>query len=661
MARPYWRGTRARFVASDVPPADGIFGGAHIGDRGHMSLKAAAREGKAWVYRAEKAATQVKGQPVQWEVVGAMHVYDDGTLMPVGIVNPKATAWARPSGAKAAVSAAAGFAVMGGSAYLASRLPLPNPEFDPVTVSNIGTALRAAIKYSRFKGAGRWHGRYVQMTANAGARGEFDQSLGALSALGPGNGSRADMANAVAAFRRNERWAAGQFAANRRTTLAPLLDQLGAHAKELGLEREAAPMIAALRGALKGKTVFDRRLELHERLANRLDASRRARFLAGMKPADRQAFGSQVADIRQVLADGPGGDPAGFQDRLDAAVGKTYVASKLRNADSPVRKTIDLVQATTYTAALAFELHYPQFDSWRSILANGGFDGAFLADGVRIAGTRIGDKLFKVPEGAPKVSDNRFFTRVLPVADDTLTTAGGFGTFGNALHDWLGKNSFQAEFHGIPTVRLAGDQATRHFLRLGVSAWYTRTAGKAWVNAFRRRWADPSIEDAGARKTHLGLKVAGGVAAGVLVLDSAYQHWEDAKKKQQPGGTPVPLPTPTPGAATPTTGSTPQPVPSHAPSRSHAPKPTRTAAPHAGSPMPTPTSTSMPPPRHPHAQVIVDRDDPRRATLWGIANASAVDLQGGAAVTTAPVDGEASAALRQLFQVDPQRRGFSGV
>jgi hypothetical protein len=152
---------------------------------------------------------------------------------------------------------------------------------------------------------------------------------------------------------------------------------------------------------------------------------------------------------------------------------------------------------------------------------------------------------------------------------------------------------------------------------------------------------------------------AGGalVYAGDAVVQKLFFGPDDKKddKDKNPVVTPSTRPTPT-GSPTPTPGATALPTPGATASPT-APGTTPPTTPPSNPP------TTPPPVKPPHtapAHVVVTADDPRRATLWAIARENADSLltpEQIAAARASGRDAETAAALRQLFQVNPQR-GF---
>ncbi len=642
LRRSVVHGSRARFVVSDVAPADALSGARPLGDASKLTWRgaqaAAKAKGGSWIYRAERPQLPAaKGQPTDWSVVGALHVYGDGSTMPVALANPASDAWTRPGAVKVGTSAAIGATVMAvgtlGGAYMMSRFHLPDPKFDPVSATNVGAAVRTAIKFTRFNGAGRWQTRYRQLQGASNARADFEDKLNRLAALGAGNGNGKDMAAAVADFRTDDGVKnTGKFASTRKPKLNKQLENLGKHADSLGLSQQAQPLLGELGKLTKAKAVFDRKLELHERLAKRLADRPSTRFLAGMEDDKRMAFVSEPGDIRDALEAWQGAAPDqhdSLQQSLAEKVKAMHVAPDLRTVSSKVRKGIDFVQAFSYAGALAYELHYTgsDFAGWQGWAANGGFDGAFAADGVRIIGTRVGDT-WMTRKGQPAVSQSKLYKQWLPVVDETLTAVGGAGTAAEAASN-LGL---------LPAAKHEGS-LFRRSTRIGVSSMYSIATATTWGESFKRHWADPPLDNLLRRRLFLAMKIGGAVATGGLVASTAVQHFSDAKKKQ-PGGTPLPSPS---DSATPTTGAT------TAPSTPSTPGPTSSAMPGPGTPTPAATPHASPrstaTARRPtHAQAVAAAGDPRSAALLGLANPAG------------PASGTpASAALLQLFQMAAAR------
>ena len=632
-------GSRARFVVSDTAPGDAIGGGASIGMRHFKTFDdaaaAAAKDGGNWVYRGEMPQLRAKGQPVDWNVVGAVHVYADGSRMPAGIANPEAAAWTRPAWHQVAASAALGTAGLGVATYAASKFAVPHLLDDSLTLAAMGTVLRSSLKMSRFGHAGRWQSRYTQMKDLAGARGEFERHLNRLAALG----GHPDLPGAVADFRTADGAISNVSIKQRRTQVETALQQLRQRAGAAGLGDQARPLLDALEGGASDKAIFDRLLEQHGNFAARVGdhGSRVARFTSGMARTG-QAFDDQVTAVGDVLARWPGADDAtsdGLARELATSVDAMHLAPQLRPGDTPVRRLIDGAQFATYGVALGYSVHDPLSPHVLSQLATVAFGTAFAADGVRIAGSRIANVLFRRPDGQPQVSDSKLYTQWLPAVDDSLTLTAGVSTLGASVQDLAGLTHI---WHGLahpPTLHAGYDGTFRHWLRFGVSGGYTTAVLRGWLPARSRNWADPAVGDTGARKSHLSAKVWGGLAAAALVADSAWQNYEDDKKKNAGVQGPVPAVTPTP--TTPATPATP-------------------TTPHAA---PGSTPPATPPRRTSPAEVVVTAGDARRATLWGIANANEGSLLTGTGMSAARAaggaDAETAAALRQLFQLNPQR------
>jgi len=245
------------------------------------------------------------------------------------------------------------------------------------------------------------------------------------------------------------------------------------------------------------------------------------------------------------------------------------------------------------------------------------FSIANAADAVRIVGTRIGGSvpLFKARAGEPDVGSARTFTVALSAVDDTLTAAGG---------TWLATKAF-GETLDAPTFA--------HTVGAAIKSAYAAASGNQLMNSLERRYADPEPNNLSERKPYLNSKrIAGGAAlllAGNTLGQAAWAYFHpDDDKKPTPGGSPAP---------TPTTSTQP--------------------------PVQPPVQPPIQPPVQPPspAQVVVSAHDPRRATLWGIADANASTLLSKDEIASARQSGGDNAvvldALQQLFQVNPQR-GF---
>ena len=678
-------GARTRFVVTDKAPADVFADSATTlaGAPSFKSFKDAAQEaqgkGGHWVYRAELPQVRSKGQPVSWDVVGGLHVYDDGAVMPVGVARTDAAAWTRPGALRVATTATVGVLAFAGASYLARGLPFNLPH-DTLTLAAVGTMVRSVAKVSRFGHAGRWQARFVEMRTMADGRADFESALRQLDAL-DGRPGTADLSRAVADFRRTDRALAGSKVDARgdaiRDALKPLREAAGTPGDAL---------VATLTDNVDAKARFDVALDRHAAFLHRLTgaggkASVR-RFSAGMHDkVDDQGVASgpitrlrqQFGDVQNVLVgwerSGPSALPddalkAGLKDAVDGL----HVAPELRKGATPIRWVLDGVQFTTYAVAWGSSLHGVDGEML-SQAATWGFNAAFAADAVRIAGVRFAGLLDrKLSDGATKTASSELYTRWLPAFDDSVTTTAGLVTLGNGVQDLLG---LHRSAHGLVAKP---DFGWVHDLRVAVTGGYAAINGLNWRASMRRNFGDPAVDDQAARRANFWLKIGTGVAAAVLAGDSIMQKAiapnspQNANNQngsnQNQNGQPTPgvspsttpgLPTPsTTATAGPSTPGTPSVGPSRAPGQGTPGTPSTPATPGTGRPPGTPRPT--------HAQVIVMAGDPRSDTLWGIAASNERSLLTTAQREAVRADGggdeaQALAALRQLFQLNPQR-GF---
>ncbi|HEY8977442.1 MAG TPA: DUF4781 domain-containing protein [Burkholderiaceae bacterium] len=671
-------GARTRFVFSDKPPsevfADGTTLHGQPGFRSFGKASAAAQEGGGgWVYRAELPQLRSKGQPVQWNVVGGLHVYDDGSVMPVGVARADAAAWTRPGALRVAGTAATGVLAFAGAAWFARELPLNvvlpfGLPHDTLTLAAVGTMVRSAAKVSRFGHAGRWQSRFADLQDTAGRRADFESALRQLDALDGRPGTR-KLSQAVADFR----------AADRALSVTKTKARGAAIRAALGPLREAAgapgdTLMATLSGHVDAKAAFDAALDRHATFLSRITdtngSARARRFVAGMHDnVDDQGtptgpvtrFRQQFGDVQGALVawerDGPAALPDdALKAGLKEAVDQMHVAPELRKGATPVRRVLDGVQFTTYAIAWGASLHGVSGETL-SQAASWGFNAAFAADAVRIAGVRFAGLLDrKLSDGATRTASSKLYTQWLPGFDDTLTTAAGLATLGNGVQDLMGLHM------GAKGLVARHAFTWVHDLRVGVTGAYAGVNGVNWGLSASRRFGDPAAGDARGRRVNFWLKVGTGAAAAVLVADGILQKAVASNSPQnandpngndrnhKPGGQPTPGPSPssTPGLPVPSGSATATPTTRPGPSTSGKP--------------PTGPSTSPAAPRPTHAQVIVAAVDPRRDTLWGIArdNEDTLLTTGRSAAVRAAGggrDAQTLVALDQLFQLDPQR-GF---
>jgi len=678
-------GARTRFVVSDKPPAE-VFGDATARlDRApsFKSFKGAAEDaqskGGRWVYRAELPQVRSKGQPIRWDVVGGLHVYDDGAVMPVGVARTDAAAWTRPGALRVATTATAGVLAFAGVSYLARGLPFNLPH-DTLTLAAIGTMVRSAAKISRFGHAGRWQSRFVEMQETAANRADFESALRQLDAL-DGSPGTTRLSQAVADFRRTDRALSGTKADARAGAIRGALEPLRQAA---GTPGDA--LVDTLVRHVDAKARFDVALDRHAAFLDHLTApggkAGVRRFVAGMhdKVDDQgvakgpiSSFRQQFGDVQNVLVGWERGGPSALSDdalkaNLEEAVGKLHVAPELRKGASPIRWALDGVQFTTYAVAWGSSLHGVDGEAL-SQTATWAFNAAFAADAVRITGVRFAGLLDrKLSDGATKTASSQLYSKWLPAADDSFTTAAGIVTLGNGVQDLLG---LHRGAHGLVA---RPDFGWVHDLRVAVTGGYAGINGLNWRASMRRNFGDPAVDDQAGRRANFWLKIGTGVAAAVLAGDSIMQkalasnspqnanNQNGSNQNQNGQPTPGVSPSTTPGLPTPgitatagpSTPGTPSVGPSTGPGQGTPSTPGTPGTPGTGRPPGTPRPT--------RAQVIVMAGDPRRDTLWGIAASNERSL-----LTTAQRedvrahgggdDAQALAALKQLFQLNPQR-GF---
>ena len=569
-------------------------------------------------------------------------------------------------------------------------LPLPHLFNDSVTLAAAGTVVHSTAKILRFGHAGGWQRRYDGMQSLAGDRAGFESGLRQVAEL-DGSSGDVGLSGAVARFRSADAALTTTRTKARTAGIQAALDTLRADAGA-----PAADLLDRLDGLVGAKAKFDIAMDRHDTFAGHVSRSGAGpavrRFLAGMHDeVDDQGartgpvtdFVGQVGDVRAALAGwepsatGPRASDDALAADLRAAVDRLHVAPRLRQGHSPVRWVLDGVQFTTYAVALGYSLHDGVTGEMLGRYATYAFDTAFAADAVRIAGVRFAGLLDgKLSKGATSTASSKLYTQWLPAVDDTATTAAGIATLGNGVQDLLGLHL------GGKGPVLKPAFTWIHDLRVGVASGYSTVNSMNWWATMRRHFSDPALDDNRGRRWNLGLKVAAGVAAGVLVLDSSYQKLvgtgssgsannnnngnNNGHGKGQP--TPGVSPSTTPGLPTPGSPATPSPTATPTPSGSPS------TAPSTGAGTPPPGTGSQPggtapgqdkPPgssRPSPAQVVVAAGDPRRDTLWGIAQSNEASLLTAGEIAAVRAagggeDAETLAALKQLFQLNPQR-GF---
>ena len=340
-----------------------------------------------------------------------------------------------------------------------------------------------------------------------------------------------------------------------------------------------------------------------------------------------------LGDLRKA------GDNVGTRRVLGEAVRGMSVAPSLRDKPNTVpRVAIDVVQAGTYAISLGSLVESfrtaPRFSfsaaghalakmphfmhelvtvphvavpelahaitslptEWPGVVVSSVFAVSTLADGARILGSRIGGK---------SVGSHPLYAKVLPAADDNATVRGGAAS--------AVKGALFGEHKLVDTAAA---------LAYTLGAWRQRREARG------RGYVDPQPDDLVARKKVFNRKIVAAGAGLVLATEALASQWLDGEKKKKDAL----------GAATP-------PVP-----------PATTSPPVGTTTTPGPTTTA-PPPRS--KQVVVDAADPRTAALWGIAHANESTLLPQAQIRRVQAsdgdDGVTLAALRRLFQLNPQR------
>jgi hypothetical protein len=536
-----------------------------------------------------------------------------------------------------------GTSALGSATYLAFEHLPAHVGGTALTWAIVGSAMRGGIKLARFTQSRKWEGRVGDMRSGLASKASFERSLNELERLG---GERlaagADPAG-HAAFQaavdrlRTHDPLARTMPGLRRRQLAKQIDALDEAGRKLGLDpARSRELVAKMKGGVQDRVRFDRNLALHARFAKRVQRGTRARgrivrAFTGIDDKKASELKGTLVDMDHALEllkdKDPGNDPDAMQQLLDAVQGLN-IAPRMRSATSKVRWVIDGVQFSTYAVSLGALAHavasFPH--EWPAAVVSGIFAFSSVADGVKIAAVRLGS--FFEPEDRASVSSHRFFEKTLPSVDEVSTKYGGLGTLVKAVATGDGWDG-------------------------AASLLYLYGAHRQRADSVGRDYRDPDPADTVARKKMLNAKTIAAAAALGLAGDAAAHQiiaslTDDDEKKKHPPATPTPGPTPTPGAsATPTPTATASPGPTGA-----------SPTPAPSSPAPGPTS---PPPRQRPPLVVVDPNDPRAATLWAIAHAHEDSLLTQAEVASARARGgpeaETAQALRQLFQLNPQR-GF---
>jgi Domain of unknown function (DUF4781) len=630
------RGTRMRFEVSTTSPHDAHAGANRAGGETFKTFEkaqqAAQARGGAWVHRLEAEAMLLPSPrraslAERYEVVGSVHVDDGGSVFPLAIPNTQAAAWIgaeHPVLARVVASATGGTLLMGTSAAAAAQIVPEHVLGTTLTLTVFGTALRAGVKAWRYSQAARWETRFQSMQERLPSKAHFETTLNELQRSAVGRGTPAqqrDFADAVQEVRNHEVQPWQGRRAYERQVLGTL-DTLETRAKALGLD--AGDRIAEMKQHARDKAYFDTALQVHTNFGRQLDKPFSVRnFLSGIPQAKRGELRGSLESLHGAvdrLTDAnPHNDAKALAD-VKTSLDALHVAPNLRSPNSPVRWAIDGAQVATYAVSLGYAGHDLAMQGslpWYT----GAFALANAMDGVRIVGVRLGMHVpgFKSPEGQLSVPDHPLFKVGLPFGDDALTFAGG--TLMTAKSGWV------AHTQGWTVAR---------DVDFAVKAAYAYASFGPPKDTVQRGYVDAALNDPAARSAFLKAKWVAGGAALLLVTNSVGQAL-----LSDDGSTPAPGSPGTPVTPTPTTTTSPTPT---------APGPT------SG---PTPPSTPAVPVTP--AQVIVQAGDPRRSTLWGIAQAHEDTLLTSAEIDAAQRQGGGDAvvldALQQLFQINPQR-GF---
>ena len=510
-----------------------------------------------------------------------------------------------------------------------------------------GSAMRGGIKLARFAQSRKWEGRIDRMAKELDSKASFEHSLNTLEDLGQrrldaGADPATHAAFSAAVDRLLHQDPRGRlFRGVRERRLHDQADELRANAHALGIPvDEANELVDSMQARLGSRASFDRDLALHTRFAERLHKdserpSRMARVLTGIPAAKAEELKGNLSEVEKALVllrnKNPVDDPQALE-QLKTAVANLSVAPNLRPSTSLIRWTIDGVQLATYGVAANTLLHgyaaLPgDLSTWPTVAVASVFAVSNVADGVKIAAVRWAG--FRQPSDRAPISEHPFIQKGLGQVDEQFTLLGSLATV--------------AKTGTTLGVDIAHPNSSGHLLigngiDVAAALPYAYGALRQLRNSMDRGFKDPAPDDSPGRKTMLNAKIIAGTTAIALAVDSAAQKiwFSDDDKKKRRGPDILPTPTPTPTA---TQSGTP-------------PGPT--------SPVTPPGHRSPPPPPPaPPAQVIVTAGDPRRATLWGIANANEASLLTGARMSAARAaggaDAETAAALQQLFQLNPQR------
>ena len=555
-------------------------------------------------------------------------------------------------------SAAAGILALGGLGTAAAFLP-PHILGTAFSWATAGAAMRSGVKFMRFSQARRWEGRVANMGDKVQAKAAFEQSLDKLGALGERRRTRGadpaacdEFAQAVAKLR-DQASRVANVPLLRRAALRKPIAELQARAVDLRIpEFHVTRQTSRLKALASDRAAFDRNLALHERFVVKGKKNTRTmRWLTGFDGDKAKLLETKLDVVNTALGElQKSGNNAGTRQALRVAVHGLSVAPNLRDKPNTVpRVAIDAVQAGTYAISLGSLAESvrtaPRFSfsaaghvlasaphfvhalattptialhslahaltsvptAWPGVVVSSVFAVSTLADGGRILGSRIG--AIKAPQDREPVTTHALYAQVMPRADDTATVHGGVAS--------VVKGALFGE-HKVADTAAA--------LAYAVGAWRQRREARG------RGYVDPQPDDLVARKKVFNRKIVAAGAGLVLATEALASQWLDGEKKKKDALGPA-TPPATPAATSPPVGTT------------------TTPGPGPTTPVPTPRSKL----------VVVDAADPRTAALWGIAHANESSLLPQSEIhrvqASAGDDGVTLAALRQLFQLNPQR-GF---
>ena len=556
-------------------------------------------------------------------------------------------------------SAAAGALALGGAGAFAAVVVPAHILGTAFSWATAGAAMRSGVKLLRFSQARKWEGRVASMSDRLGSKATFERALNRFDDLGQKRlaagadpAAHADFARALEQVRDHSSRVA-TVPLLRRVTLRRQIVDLHAKALAVGIApAKANRQTADLKAGASDRAAFDRHLALHEGFVGRVQkgakGSRAMRWVTGVDDAKVKSLGKKVDKVNLALKDlkdqWPGNDKRAIK-RLDKAVRGLSVAPRLR--DDPktfARRAIDTVQVGTYAvslgslaesvrtaprfsfsaaghtiasipsfmhelvtsplAALPHALHAVSSlpTAWPGVVVSSVFAVSTLADGSRILGSRFG--AMKAPADREAVTTHPLYAKGLPRADDSATVHGG------AL----------SVVKGLLGPHKAADASAA--LVYTVAAWRQRREARA------RDYVDPKTDDAAARKKVFNRKIVAAGAGLLLAGEALASQWLDGEKKKDDKLPAAPV---VPTTTAPPVGTTTAPI----------------------TPPPTPAPRSK--------LVVVDASDPRTAALWGIAHANESTLLPRTQIDRVQAqdgdDGVTLAALRQLFQLNPQR-GF---